>query len=436
MKTFQLNSLHIEQIGELFVTIAGFEFMSNQNLLEFDFILIDVEELIKETKDKWSGDVKARFTQINEFVKRKDVPIVFFCTQKSSKFILGISGIQTNLFESLGIEVDEIKMEGRKIEFNSNTQFSNFCQRYANEFEYLVGFASHPGTSIGSAKFKNTSVGFYTKDFVFFPALTEDSAINEEEFFTELYQVCKSIRKGDEVTIVPEWTNEYLLPGEKDEKDKLSRIEAEIEQLMQEKAVSEARLSSYLPMKQLWCTTGTTLENSAKMVFEELGFTLFPTVPGRDDIIMTIGDQTIIVEVKGVTKSAGEKNAAQLEKWLSTYLAEKEIKAKGILLVNAFREFPLVDRKQDAFPAQMIPYATQRNQCLLTTVQLSSILLYCRENADEKSKIIQELLTTVGIYDKFDKWNQYIQHAKIKDKKQSRSKSTTKTLKNKNASDS
>lgn len=423
-----MNKLHIEQIGELFGSIDGFDFMSNQNLLEFDFILIDVEELIKETKDKMSDTVETRFAQINEFAKRKDVPIVFFCTQKSSQLILDAGDTRTNFFKSLGIEVDEIKMEGRKIEINLNTQFTNLFQRNVNEFEYLVGFTSHPGTSIGSAKSKNISVGFYTKDFVFLPAPTEDSRIEEEEFFTELYQICRSIRKGDEVTIVPEWTNEYLLPGEKDEKDKLSRIEVEIQQLMQEKAASEARLSSYLPMKQLWCATGTTLENSTKIAFEELGFTLLSTVPDRDDIIMTIEDQTIIVEVKGVTKSAGEKNAAQLEKWLSTYLAEKEIKAKGILLVNAFREFPLVDRKQDAFPAQMIPYATQRNQCLLTTVQLSSILLYCRENTDEKSKIVQELLTTVGVYNKFDKWDHYIQQEKeSKGKKKARSKSTTKS---------
>jgi len=128
---------------------------------------------------------------------------------------------------------------------------------------------------------------------------------------------------------------------------------------------------------------------------------------------MTIGDQTVIVEVKGVTKSAGEKNAAQLEKWLSTYLADNEIKAKGILLVNAFRELPLDNRTQDAFPSQMIPYSTQRNQCLVTTLQLSSLLLYCRQNPQEKDNVIQDLIGTVGVYEKFNNWQQYIDHPKI-----------------------
>jgi len=48
-------------------------------------------------------------------------------------------------------------------------------------------------------------------------------------------------------------------------------------------------------------------------------------------------EQIVIVEVKGQNKSAAEKNAAQLEKWLSTYFAENGVAPKGMLLVNTFR---------------------------------------------------------------------------------------------------
>ncbi|SDF60144.1 hypothetical protein [Chitinophaga filiformis] len=403
-----MSELHIEQVGELFVTIEGFYFLSKQNLLEFDFIVIDLHELIKEVNDSWPGDVEPRFTQLKEFAKRKDIPIVFFCTRNHSRFFLDAGTMQTSLFKYLDIEVDEIETEGRKIEISPNTQFANFVSRYSTEFEYLVGFISHPGISIGNAKSKNASVGFYTKDYVFLPSLTEGTNMDEEDFLNDLYQICRSIRKGDEIAIVPDWADKFLLPGEAHERDTLNQIESDIEQLIQKREESKNRLATFLPLKQLWTGTGFTLERSARLVFEELGFTILPAEPNRDDIIMSRNEQIVIVEVKGLTKSAGEKNAGQLEKWLGTYLSDKGIIAKGILLVNAFREFPLDERTQAAFPDQMIPYATRRDQCLLTTVQLCSLLLHCRAYPDEKDAIIEELLTTVGLYNKFSNWGNFI----------------------------
>ena len=60
------------------------------------------------------------------------------------------------------------------------------------------------------------------------------------------------------------------------------------------------------------------------------------TTKGRSDIIAKYGEVAIVAEIKGVTKSAAEKHAAQLEKWVAQYIEENEVSPKGMLIVNGF----------------------------------------------------------------------------------------------------
>jgi len=406
-----MKKLHVAQIGDILKTADRFRFSSTQNILEYDFILIDVHTLIYKVDgiNQMSYDaIENRFNDLKDFVKRKDTPIVFFCSESGTYFPSSSVGA-SNLYRSLGIEAETALTQGKKIEINPSSIFFNFMEKYKEHFFYTRAFTKHVGTNIGNAQSKNLSVGFYTNDIAFLPELLVDHDRNEHEFLLDLYQVCRSIRKGDEPTNLPAWTNEYVLPGEKSERENLNKIESEIERLLKEKEETHTRLTTFLPLKQLWSGTGATLEHAAKLAFEELGFTIMPAEPNRDDIIMTRGDQTIIVEVKGLTKSAGEKNAGQLQKWLGGYMADHGVEAKGILLVNAFREMPLNERTQDAFPAQMIPFATRTDQCLLTTTELCSLLLHCRKHPEEKDAILDDLLSTVGIYNKYNQWDQYIE---------------------------
>ena len=55
-------------------------------------------------------------------------------------------------------------------------------------------------------------------------------------------------------------------------------------------------------------------------------------LPDRDDLILQYNDRIAVVEIKGVLrKSAAERHAAQLEKWVSSYFSDKGIRPKGIL---------------------------------------------------------------------------------------------------------
>ncbi|MES2477873.1 MAG: hypothetical protein V4561_02215 [Bacteroidota bacterium] len=412
-----MSEIHIAQIGELFQEDESFEFLSNQNMLEYDFIIIDLKHLSSSLHQTKLAKIDKRVSELNEFILKKNIPVVFFCDGSSSFYPFNSSKL--SFFELLGLEVTEELAQGKKFEINSSSLFSDFLKIYSKDLEYTIGFSHFNGINISNAKAKNLSVAFYTKDFVFLPTFNEEWDFYDQTFLTQLYEVCKGIRKDEGTTHLPEWTNQYLLPGEKNERENLNRINNEISKLLENKQESERRLATFIPLKHLWSGTGNTLENSAKMVFKELGFTLLPSEPNRDDIIMKWQDKIIIVEIKGQTKSAAEKNAAQLEKWVTTYYLEKEILPKGLLLVNTYRELPLEKRTQSSFPDQMHKFSIDRNHCLLSTLQLNTLLLYCREHPEQKEVEINKLIETTGVYENFQKWDDFIKIADNEKQKKS-----------------
>ena len=118
------------------------------------------------------------------------------------------------------------------------------------------------------------------------------------------------------------------------------------------------------------------------------------------------------MEIKGLTGSAAEKNAAQLEKWASDFIDKNEKSAKPLLVVNAFRELPLEQRTEVAFPNQMLSYSKSRNHCLITTTQLLCLFIEITENPDCKDERINELLTTVGVYNRYSDYTNFIKKVK------------------------
>jgi len=165
--------------------------------------------------------------------------------------------------------------------------------------------------------------------------------------------------------------------------------------------------------KLLFASYGDSLEVEVRRVFEELGFTVMEVLPDRDDLILQYNDRIAVVEIKGVLrKSAAERHAAQLEKWVSSYFSDKGIRPKGILVANPYCEVPLIDRKEDAFPSQMRPYSEAREHCLITGLQLLCLYLDCKEDEEKKARMIHLLFNTKGVFSEYQDWTQFIELAK------------------------
>jgi hypothetical protein len=402
-----MKDIHVVQVGRLLHNQESFTFLSSQNLNEFDFIVIDTNELLASLNGEDFRIIEKRLTELSDFVTFRNIPVVFICVGNATNWSQETHK-HYSVFDLLKFHVVQSATTGKKVDVNSDSIFRDLLAGYEQAFTYDVCFTKHPGTSIGKAKGNLASIGFYTKDFVFLPRL-DNRYLNDAAFLKDLYDCCKIVRLGNDELQLPEWVSDYNLPGEEEEEDRIEELDKKINTLKAAKSESECRLLSFLPLKQLWTATGNQLEDLVKKVFVELGFNLLPTEERRDDIIMELHGQVVVVEIKGQTKSAAEKNAAQLEKWISTYRADHDgVTPKGLLVVNTFREQPLEARNQPSFPNQMLPYSIAREHCLLTTLQLCSLLLFCRANVDLRESAIEKLLNTNGTYQEFGEWNEFI----------------------------
>lgn len=187
-------------------------------------------------------------------------------------------------------------------------------------------------------------------------------------------------------------------------------IKSQINLLTQSLAIKENDILKYSSLKRLFTGTGIDLEREVEKIFKTMGFEILEAIENRDDLILKYNDKIAVVEIKGVSKSAAEKHAAQLEKWAANYFEETGITPKGILLVNSFKDTPINEREEQTFPHQMIKYSTQREHCLLTTLQLITLYYSALEEGSDKDKIIESIFATNGIYENEVDWKSYIAH--------------------------
>lgn len=266
-----------------------------------------------------------------------------------------------------------------------------------------------PGTSNAVAMHMKYGKG----NIVFIPRpYEEEEYIDDKDaqekpllFLKQILALDEKLNSRSQYSELPNWAKNIMLFDEKKYVEKNDSIDKKIEKLIEEKNKNSKVLNEISEYKHLLTGTGSSLENIVRNVLLELDFQLEEIEANRTDIIGKYKEVSVVFEIKGLTKSAGERNAAQLEKWISEYHVETGIKPKGVLLVNAFRNKPLRERTELVFPKQKLDYSISREHCLISSVQFLCLFIECKKNKKSKDKIIQEFLNTTGVYSKYDEAN-------------------------------
>lgn len=207
---------------------------------------------------------------------------------------------------------------------------------------------------------------------------------------------------------LPSWADQYQLPQEQEQINTISDKDREINEMVLTISQEKEKLNKLKEYKLLISGSGKSLELIVKRVFEDLGFTATEGKVGRDDLILTYKDKIAVAEIKGLSKSASEKNAAQLEKWVMEYFTENSVHPKGFLIINSFNNLPLKDRDKEDFPHQMLNFSEHREHCLITTTQLLGLLLKVKENPGQRDTLINELFSTIGKYPRFLDFKEFL----------------------------
>ena len=206
----------------------------------------------------------------------------------------------------------------------------------------------------------------------------------------------------------PSWTGQYHLPREQALVDELGNANERLEAALREVDTTQVALLQRQRLKRLFYATGAAFESAVRAAFESLGCVVDDGPPNRTDFIVRCGDRVAVIEAKGVGGSAAERNSAQLEKWVSEYIEAHEVHPKPVLIVNAFRSESTLGQRSIAFPHQMLDYATKREHCLITGLQLLGAVLDVESAPTKRAGVVDSIFDTVGIWQHYQQSSEFL----------------------------
>ncbi|MDA2804973.1 hypothetical protein [Nocardiopsis suaedae] len=323
---------------------------------------------------------------------------------------------------------------GTRIEFDGSGPIVDLLKKYKNHLSYDAFVKDAPGAAVAHVAGTDRVVSSMLRSkgggyLILIPAIDlrdesgdEDDEDSDEEgwlsqapeFQADLLAAISQL-SGSKSMSRPQWIARYTTDEQEGlrveivkQQKQIEKVRAKLADLQRQKEFAEAK-------DQLFLGTGRALELEVKSVLELLGGAVTEPAPGRDDWKVSFPEGDAVVEVKGIKKSAAEKHAAQLEKWVATALEETEKAPKGILAVNTWRERPLDERTEADFPDQMIPYCEGRQHCLVTGLQFFVIRDDVEKNPERAEHWRRELLNTVGRMTGCDDWRSVLRETRSED---------------------
>lgn len=421
------------------------EFGSSITFLDYDVIIWDpnftlssyeadrtsstyrgIKNLSEKDSTTIQYDIKRRKNEIKELFKLGRTVIVFMAPNQISYYHTGekqFSGtgknrVTTNIVNQIDLlsilpqKLNVTEAKGSNIDCRASEPFKSFFTTNKKHFQYEAYFNQTTGSPLYFVKGTDRAVGSYLKiengNLLFIPTFADDDDEDlQKGFIDSVIVLVDELKRSTGDFEQPSWSKEFILPDETEKNKQLDVLEKELASILEKINQQKEEIYMIEGYKILFTGSGRALEIQVAKVFEELGFNVEEGLPGRDDLIISWKDKVSVVEVKGVSKSAAEKHAAQLEKWVSTYFESNDLMPKGILVVNAFKDVVLDKRVEDDFPSQMITYSEKRDHCLISGLQLLCLYIDCLKNPEKKEECLNELLNTNGIYDKYN-WKEII----------------------------
>lgn len=432
------------------------DFSSQISILDYTSVMISVEGIVYDylqQPGKYDGlqslndddksamlvrDMERRKNEVIELLKQGNNVFVILPSEQNIYIRTGekkYSGTgrnraTTNIVEIfdvlsfLPVRIKLIKASGRNINYVGDSRFEVIKENLMKDFQYRSYISEGEGISLLQIANTTKSVGMvieYEKGkIILLPEFAEEELYIEGEEWEEALHRCIStfVRLDAELKQsvgefeLPEWTESFMLPKEREERGKLSKY-IEKWNCVKEKIEKQEEVIGKLQKPKLALVSkGKVLEEICKEMFLELGFEEIQKGHNRSDLVLKYKGRDVVVEIKGLSKSAGEKNAAQLEKWVSEHIEQYGRQPKAILLVNAFRNTKLDERSNKVFPNQMLKYSSSRGQCLISTTQFVCLYLDCISNARRKDRIVKSMLDTVGVYEEYSDTSLFIEEVK------------------------
>ena len=328
--------------------------------------------------------------------------------QKVTRLVKDVDLLQALPFAFEGVEGSGIELE------LASEAASDLWQETKAGWMYRCILERYPGEPLFRVEGVDKTVGsFQITEKGGFIAVVPEPWIPEDEDFKgdrnanakALFRWVQRMCEAD-AEALPSWCAEVLFPSALEREANIVKAEASLDRILVRIEKLKTAQAEDDQWKRLIASQGTQLERQVQAGFEILGFDVLEVRPGRSDLRLSRDGQIVVVEVKGVGKSAAEKNAAQLEKWVAEELADG-VRAKGILLVNGWYRQPPAKRRS-VFPQQMLKYSTTRDHCLVTGIQLLAMARGVLDGNVKADDAARQLLNCVGVLEGFDDPSEFL----------------------------
>lgn len=402
-------------------------YFSNDSLLAGDIVIINSDFILNEINfDKTIS--RNEMEDLNRFIYKRVNDIQEFVT--SGKILL----IELGTLPNIRIEIDDFgfntitnhihlsqllpvldKFGNLNAQNGFNIEFlkKDFIPDKMNYFKkginkiFRYNFTIPKRDENTFLKVKNTTLGVATYKkiengiIILLPEFLGKKTKEFNKYYDDLIKLSEYIfTKENSTSDLSSWADITYFEFEKNDLEKVLQLETQKKQLEQDIKKQKQKIEDNQKLKRLIASTGDSLENAVENILDEFGFQNIPQkVKNRTDLIYKQGNDIFVFEIKGIKGSAGEKNSAQLQKWVSDYHYEYGKEPKGILIVNTFKDVQIEERKGDSFPHQMLEYATRQKQCLLTGLELLSMYFDFKNNKITAEEIKKKLLNTIGKLD-------------------------------------
>jgi hypothetical protein len=346
---------------------------------------------------------------------------------------------QFDLLSTIPSDAEFFAMGGSQIDFVGDGSIVQLLRKYKQYLTYEAVISNPPGVALARIAGTSKVVGSILRSegggyLILLPAPDfraeqaedenedesedandEDIWLPEAETFEEDLLAAIEQLNGSASLSRPAWAERYAT-------DEQQRLQGEVVKQQRRVETARAKLAALQRQReevdakdQLFLGTGRALELEVRQVLQLLGGTVTEPPPSHDDWRVSFPEGDAVVEVKGVSNSAAQKHATQLEKWVSSIYDETERLYKGILIVNTWRELPLDERTDADFPEQMVPYSERRGHCLVTGLQLFVIQAEVEKDPSRVEHWRKQLLETVGQLVGADDWRSIIHEVRTAD---------------------
>lgn len=388
--------------------VSNVALASSRTLLDFDVVLIDAGRL--QPVDP--GHYHRRNSEIKELLALGR-SVFWFVRPGSIHHLLPIEATSA------------ISFSGTKVEFVGRDIYRDFWKAIEPLLQYeayLEGAYGDPFLKVlNSQKPIGSTIERDSGLIMLLPAPKVTRTLDAHNALWRDVLDCISpllqrLRPTKGLVAFPGWSLQHTWRAE--EKIRLSL--AKLRKIATETAQAITTTSNALvreeQLRRLFATSGDPLVDAVIEAFNELGAKAQRGEPGRADVLVEHDGLNAVIEVKGRKGSAAEKDAAQLEKWVAMSKEERDIDAKGVLIVNAFCETPLSQRTEAAFPNQMLKYSKQREHCLMTSTQLLGMVLMSRGKAQSGHKYLDKMFSTSGIFEEVSDYTIFLEQTGLASK--------------------